>query len=370
MLLCRSLLLRVCYEGSGEVTQHNDTLTHCVLKCPVQDSRGGHSLGCGGRSLQGFEKDMCTVCSVRNLQTLDRPIVSNIIFGQYAENQSVSNMRARCPILREVFDRCTECTPEEAHVQLTILNVYVKSVVLISGRRLKLYTLAGSRSGVHLILKRLSKDLIDFCMMTTHVQNFSAPIQGFENEAQRIMVLCVLTELSEHLKSVCIEGGSIIDVAVKDPGLTFASFDMYLPTFTNHPVTIRHIIKALYCDKLQDCLLERVLDDFALKSHLDGLIHRKMDDIVRYANESQPSKIYEPCEMTVRNLASWHGHLGNYARWVLGVRHPLTLLNQRFNAKQRICSHPDCSNVVVNSRVCFQHGAKCWGLGGGAKSLV
>jgi hypothetical protein len=94
-----------------DVTQHNDSLTQCVQKCPVQDSRGGHSLGCGGLSLPGFEKDMCTVCSVRNLQTFDRPIVSNIIFGQYTENQSVSNLRARCPILCDVFDRCPECTP-------------------------------------------------------------------------------------------------------------------------------------------------------------------------------------------------------------------------------------------------------------------
>jgi hypothetical protein len=91
-------------------------------------------------------------------------------------------------------------------VQSTILNVYAEAVVLICGRRLKLYTLAGSRSGVHLILKRLSKDHIDFCMMTTHVQNFSAPIPGFENEGQRMMVMRVLTQLSEHLKSVCIEG--------------------------------------------------------------------------------------------------------------------------------------------------------------------
>ena len=79
------------------------------------------------------------------------------------------------------------------------------------------------------------------------------------------------------------------------------------------------MIKALDRDKLQDCLIERVPDDFALKYHLDGLIHRKMDDIGRYAYASQPvrfqstgskrriifmRKFYKPCETTVRNLAN------------------------------------------------------------------
>ena len=143
LLLSRSNSLRVCDKGS-ERHQHGDRIVHCILKYPLQDSRGGHSLGCGGLSLPGFEGDRCRVCSVRNLQTLDRPIHSNIIFGTDVTNQSVSNFRPRCPIKSEEFDRCPECTPEEADVQSTILNVYAEAVKQITGHRLKLYTLAGS----------------------------------------------------------------------------------------------------------------------------------------------------------------------------------------------------------------------------------
>jgi hypothetical protein len=41
------------------VTQPDDRPVHFILKCPLQDIRGGHSLGCGGHSLPGHEHEIC-----------------------------------------------------------------------------------------------------------------------------------------------------------------------------------------------------------------------------------------------------------------------------------------------------------------------
>jgi hypothetical protein len=63
-------------------------------------------------------------------------------------------------------------------------------------------------------------------------------------------------------------------------------------------------------------------DDVFFKSQLEGLINRKMVDIVRVANEKRTRcEEYTVNDMTVKSLAVWHSYLGLHAMWVLGVRH-------------------------------------------------
>ena len=76
--------MRTCYNRSPflceylinalAVSQPDDRPVHFILKCPLQDSRGGHSLGCGGHSLPGHEHEICDCCSVQNLTTLNKAI--------------------------------------------------------------------------------------------------------------------------------------------------------------------------------------------------------------------------------------------------------------------------------------------------------
>jgi hypothetical protein len=64
-------LLCEYFINAMNVIEPDDKLTHTVMKCPVQFSRGHISLGCGGTSRPGFEGQMCSICSVQNLQILD-----------------------------------------------------------------------------------------------------------------------------------------------------------------------------------------------------------------------------------------------------------------------------------------------------------
>ena len=124
------------------VTQHDDRPVHFILKCPLQDSRGGHSLGCGGHSLPGHEHEICDCYSVRNLTTLNKPIFSHIRYGNPISNFSVSNFQSRCPTLDDAFQHCPPCTCEEATDQASQLNLYAKGIRQISGFRLKVATLS------------------------------------------------------------------------------------------------------------------------------------------------------------------------------------------------------------------------------------
>jgi len=181
------------------VTQPDDRPVHFILKCPLLDSRGGHSLGCGGHSLPGHEHEICDCCSVRNLTTLNRPVFSHIRYGNPITNFSGSNFWSRCPTPGDAFQRCPPCTPEEATDQASQLNLYAKGINQISGFRLTVATLAGSRSNVKRILKKLDKNYIDYCSATTHVQNLSTPIGGFQPEYQRLMMMKALVKISYHV---------------------------------------------------------------------------------------------------------------------------------------------------------------------------
>ena len=101
--------------------------------------------------------------------------------------------------------------------QSTILNMYVKGVILITGCPLKFYSLAGSASNVSLIWNQLNEQNIVVCKKTTYVQNFSTRIQGFTLEDQRRMVMAVLDNIIAHLNA------DINKAAVNDPRLRFAS---------------------------------------------------------------------------------------------------------------------------------------------------
>ena len=154
-------------------------------------------MGCGGHSLPGHEHEICDCCSVRNLTTLNRPVFSHIRYGNPISNFSVSNFRSRCPTLDDAFQRCPPCTREEATGQASQLNLYSKGVRHISGFRLTVATLSGSRSNVELILEKLNTDY------TTHVQNLSIPIRGFQPKNQRLIVMKTLEAISYHVLSHC-----------------------------------------------------------------------------------------------------------------------------------------------------------------------
>ena len=110
-------------------------------------------------------------------------------------------------------------------MQPTILNVYTKAVKKITGHPLKLYTFAGSRSRVDLILNRLNEDYIDFCSASTHIQNLSTPIPDFPANLQRHIVTRTTEQISKHLEPNCIEGHSLIDLAIANPNLKYVSYE-------------------------------------------------------------------------------------------------------------------------------------------------
>ena len=338
------------------VTQHDDRPVHFILKCPLQDSRGGHSLGCGGHSLPGHEHEICDCCSVRNLTTLNRPVFSHIRYGNPITNFSVSNIRSRCPTLDDAFQRCPPCTREEATDQASQLNLYAKGIWQISGFRLTVTTLAGSRSNVGLILEKLNTNYIDYCSATTHVQNLSTPIRGFHPEIQRKMVMKTLRAISYHVYPHCATD-TLLEVSLDDKSLIFGSRK---PLKSDVKISILDIIGRCYRDGHQLSPLltipNRYDDDFFFKSRLEGLINRWMVDIVRVANEKRKSceEEYTETDMTVTSLAVWHSYLGHHARWVLGVRHD----KERGASKRKYCNKEGCGNQVQQGGVCFQHGAR------------
>jgi hypothetical protein len=202
------------------VTQHDDRPVHFILKCPLQDSRGGHSLGCGGNSLPGHEHEICDCCSVRNLTTLNKPIFSHIRYGNQITNFSVSNFRSRCPTLDDDYQPCPPCTPEEATDQASQLNLYAKGINQISGFRLTVATLAGSN--VKRILKKLDTNYIDYCSATTHVQNLPTPIRGFQPEYQRFVMMKTLEAISYHVYPHCATD-TLLEASLDDENLIFVS---------------------------------------------------------------------------------------------------------------------------------------------------
>ena len=95
-------------------------------------------------------------------------------------------------------------------------------------------------------------------------------------------------------------------------------------------------------------------DDFFM-SQLEGLINRKMVDIVRVANDERTRcEEYTAIDMTVNSLAVWHSYLGLHARWVLFVRHD----KERGARKRKYCSQDGCGNLVQQGGVCIKHGAR------------
>ena len=331
------------------VIQPDDRPVHFILKCPLQDSRGGHSLGCGGHSLPGHEHEICDCCSVRNLTTLNRPVFSHIRYGNPISNFSVSNFRSRCPTLDDAFQRCPPCTREEATDQASQLNLYAKGIRRISGFRLTVAALSGSRSNVELIFEQLNTKYIDYCSATTHVQNLSTPICGFQPEQQRKMVMKSLEAISYHVLPHCAtDTDTLLEASLDDKSLIFVSRK---PLKSNVKISILDIINPCYRDGHQFSPLLTIQnqydDDFFFKSQLEGLINRKMVDIVRVANEKRTRcEEYTAIDMSVHSLAVWHSYLGHHARWVLGVRHD----KERSARKRKRCSQEGCDNPCRTRR--------------------
>ena len=97
--------------------------------------------------------------------------------------------------------------------------------------------------------------------------------------------------------------------------------------------------------------------DGFFKSLLQGLINRKMVDIVRVPNKKRTRcEEYKAIDMTVNSLAVWHSYVGNDTRWVLGVRHDKESGVTKRSDKKR-SSQIKCDNQVVQGGVCVKHGA-------------
>jgi hypothetical protein len=124
------------------VTQPDVRPMHFILKCPLQDSRGGHSLGCRGHSLPRHEHEICDCCSVRNLATLNKAISPTFGMG-------IRSLSFPCPTfghdaqpLMTLFSVVLPALVRKPHL-------YAKGVWQISGFRLTVATLSGSVSNAH-----------------------------------------------------------------------------------------------------------------------------------------------------------------------------------------------------------------------------
>ncbi len=265
----------------------------------------------------------------------------------------MSNFRSRCPTLDDAFQRCPPCTREEATDQTSQLNLYAKGVRQISGFRLTVATLSGLRSNVELILEKLNTDYTDYYSATTHVQNLTIPIRGFQSEYHRLMVMKTLEAISYHVLPHCATD-TILEASLDDENLIFVSNQ---PLKSDVQVAIMDIIGRCYRDGHQFRPLltipNQYNDDFFM-SQLEGLINRKMVDIVRVANDEHTRcEEYTAIDMTVNSLAVWHSYLGLHARWVLCVRHD----KERGARKRKYCSQDGCGNLVQQGGVCIKHGA-------------
>ena len=95
-------------------------------------------------------------------------------------------------------------------------------------------------------------------------------------------------------------------------------------------------------------------DDDILKSQLEGLINRKMVDIVRVATKERARcEEYTAIDMSVNSLAVWHSSLGLHARWVLGVTH-----GKDEGCKETQILQPRRVRQSCRGGVCVKHGAR------------
>ncbi len=151
----------------------------------------------------------------------------------------------------------------------------------ISGFPLTVATLSGSKSYVGLILEKLNTNVIDYCSATTHVQNLSTPIRGFQPEYQRLMVMKILEAISYHVYPHCATD-TLLEVSLDDKNLIFVSRK---PLKSDVQISILDIIDRCYRDGHQFSPLLTIPnqydDDFFFESQLQGLINKKMVDIVR-----------------------------------------------------------------------------------------
>ena len=76
-------------------------------------------------------------------------------------------------------------------------------------------------SNVELILQKLNTDYID-CSATTHVQNLSTPVRGFQPEYQRLMVMKILEAISYHVYPHCATD-TLLEASLDDKNLIFVS---------------------------------------------------------------------------------------------------------------------------------------------------
>jgi hypothetical protein len=221
--------------------------------------------------------------------------------------------------------------------------------------------LSGLRSNVELIFEQLNTDFIDYCSATTHVQNLSTPIRGFQPEYQQLMVMKTLEAISYHVLPHCAtdtDTDTLLEASLDDKSLIFVSRK---PLKSNVKISIMDIIDRCYRDghKFSRLLtIPNLYDDDFFKSQLQGLINRKMIDIVRVANKKRTRcEEYTAIDMSVHSLAVWHSYLGLHARWVLGVRHDKERRGAS-GARVKRCSQDGCGNQVVQGGVCVQHGAR------------
>jgi hypothetical protein len=151
------------------------------------------------------------------------------------------------PNLDDAFQRCPPCTRKEATDQASQLNLCAKGVGQISGFRLTVAMLSGSRSNVELILEKLNTDYIDYCSATTHVQNLSNPIRGFQPGYQQLMVMKTLEAISYHVLPHCATD-TLLEASLDDKSLIF--------------VTIMDIIGRCYHDGHQFSPLLKILNQY------------------------------------------------------------------------------------------------------------
>ena len=88
------------------------------------------------------------------------------------------------------FRHCPNLTIEQTEIQANILGLYAIANYQIKAK-------------VELLIDKIKKgwgDFVDICPATTHMQNMSSPIEGFNPNQDQMMVKSVVEKTSQEAK--------------------------------------------------------------------------------------------------------------------------------------------------------------------------
>ncbi len=125
--------------------------------------------------------------------------------------------------------------------------------------------------------------------------------------------MSTITNISNHLEWFGLfQGEMMLEATLRDTRLIFVS-DKCMKL--RHP-TILELIFLLHENGHNNKLLASLPDDIEFKLEIDGLLQKKMDEIVWFANDSRKfCGVLVANDMTVVNLAEWHSYHVRCMSW-------------------------------------------------------